>query len=453
MSGDRPKIKKQLRMRPMLIVLLGFLAVMFVGAFFLALPVSNTDGEWLNFNDAIFTSASAVCVTGLVVRSTTVDFSALGQVIILILIQIGGLGVMTLATLVFMIIRKRITLKDRVTLQEALGQDRIKGIVKLVRNIAIMTGAIELTGTLLLLPFFCTKNGSIGIWQAIFTSVSAFCNAGFDILGSKAAPYASLTDFKGNAGVLLIVAALITLGGLGFTVIHDIFSCRFRFKRFKLHTKIVLVVSLALFLFGTFFFLGSEFRSAATAGMSGGEKLLNSIFQSVTARTAGFNAIEQSDLSTQGRTVTCILMFIGASPGGTGGGIKTTTFAVLLLMGLSGLRGKNDILIGMRGVKPKTAFRAVAVLLFAGILILTGTVIINYTDGNFSTTSVLFDVMSAFSTVGLSVGVCPLLSPAAHYILIIVMFIGRLGPLSIGMMIPGSDNAGIKYPPANIMIG
>ena len=163
MSGDRPKIKKRLRMRPMLIVLLGFLAVMFVGAFFLALPVSNTDGKWLNFNDAIFTSASAVCVTGLVVRSTTVDFSALGQVIILILIQIGGLGVITLATLVFMIIRKRITLKDRVTLQEALGQDRIKGIVKLVRNIAIMTGAIELTGTLLLLPFFCTKNGSIGI--------------------------------------------------------------------------------------------------------------------------------------------------------------------------------------------------------------------------------------------------------------------------------------------------
>lgn len=437
----------------MLIVLLGFLVVMFVGALLLAAPLSNTNGEWLGVTDALFTSASAVCVTGLIVRSTAVSFSMFGQIVILLLIQIGGLGVMTLATLIFMILRKRITLKDRVTLKEALGQDRIKGIVKLVRNIVIMTCIIELSGTVLLLPFFCARNGAIGIWQAVFTSVSAFCNAGFDIMGTTASPYASLTEYSGNAGVLLIVAALITLGGLGFSVIEDVLTCKFRFKRFRLHTKIVLTVSLILFLFGTFFFLGSEFNSVATKGMNGGEKLLNSIFQSVTARTAGFNSIEQGDMTAAGRTVTCILMFIGASPGGTGGGIKTTTFAVLVLMGLSGLCGKDDIILGMHSIKPKTAYRAVAVMLFAGLLILTGTLIINGTDGNFSAPSILFEVMSAFSTVGLSVGICPLLSPTAHCIIIVIMFIGRLGPLSIGLIFSKQNKSGLKYPTSNIMIG
>ncbi len=307
----------------------------------LTLPVSNKNGEWLRFIDALFTSASAVCVTGLTVRSTAVDFSAFGQVVLLLLIQVGGLGIMTLATLVFMLIGKRITLRDRVALQEALGQDHIKGIVRLVRNIVIMTAVIECAGAVLLLPFFCVKNGAIGIWQAVFVSVSAFCNAGFDILGTASSPYASLTEFNGNAGVLLTVGALIILGGLGFTVINDILNNKFRFGRYSLHTKIVLVATLILILFGTLFFICSEYLSAAYDGLNFGQKLLNSIFQSVTARTAGFNAIDQNSMSQPGIILTCILMFIGASPGGTGGGIKTTTFAVIVLMAFAGLRNSR----------------------------------------------------------------------------------------------------------------
>lgn len=436
----------------MLVVLLGFLVVMLIGAFLLALPISNKDGQWLGFTDAMFTSASAVCVTGLIVRPTSVCFNGFGQTVLLILIQIGGLGIMTLATLVFIMIGKRITFKDRVALQEALGQDHIKGIVRLVRNIVIMTGIIEGVGIIMLIPFFCIKNGVIGIWQAVFVSISAFCNAGFDILGTAEAPYASLTEFNGNVGVLLIIGALITLGGLGFTVIHDIISNKFHIRRYKPHTKIVLIASSTLFLFGTFFFLCSEFKSPAFAGMNGGQKLLNSIFQSITSRTAGFNAVDQNSMSQSGRIITCILMFIGASPGGTGGGIKTTTFAILLLMGWSGLRGKEEILVFKRTVKTKTGFRAVAISMLASILIAIITLIVSATDG-LPSDYILYDVISAFATVGLSTGICPMLSTLAKWLFILIMFIGRLGPLSVGMIFTKQDRSSLKFPTANIMIG
>ncbi len=437
----------------MLFVLLGFLAVMLVGAFLLALPISNKSGGWLNFTDSLFTSASAVCVTGLIVHPTATTFTAFGQVVLLLLIQIGGLGIMTLATLIFMIIGKRITLKDRLALQEVLGQDHITGIVKLVRNIAIMTGIIELIGALLLLPFLCVRNGAIGIWQSVFLSVSAFCNAGFDILGTSGAPYASLTEFNGNAGVLLIISALIILGGLGFAVIHEVIEKKFRFRLFRMHTKIVLITTLILITVGTVFFLCSEFNSPAYADLNGGEKLLNSFFQSVTSRTAGFNSVEQSFLSNPGKIMTCILMFIGASPGGTGGGIKTTTFVILVLMAIAGLRGKDEIVLGKSSIKTKTAYRAVAIATLAAVLILAVSLIISATDGNVSSGNIVFDVISAFATVGLSTGICPTISIAARYLLIIVMFIGRLGPLSIGMIFAKRDNSSLKYPSANLMIG
>lgn len=440
-------------MRPMLTVFLGFLALILIGSFLLTLPVSNKNGEWLRFIDALFTSASAVCVTGLTVRSTAVDFSAFGQVVLLLLIQVGGLGIMTLATLVFMLIGKRITLRDRVALQEALGQDHIKGIVRLVRNIVIMTAVIECAGAVLLLPFFCVKNGAIGIWQAVFVSVSAFCNAGFDILGTASSPYASLTEFNGNAGVLLTVGALIILGGLGFTVINDILNNKFRFGRYSLHTKIVLVATLILILFGTLFFICSEYLSAAYDGLNFGQKLLNSIFQSVTARTAGFNAIDQNSMSQPGIILTCILMFIGASPGGTGGGIKTTTFAVIVLMAFAGLRNREEITVGKCNIKIKTGFRAVTIATMSIILILVGALVISATNGQLDVNLIAFETISAFATVGLSMGICPALSVGAKFMLILIMFVGRLGPLSIGMIFSKRDTLNIKYPSANIMIG
>ena len=446
--------KKRFNLRPMMIVFLGFLVVMFVGAFLLALPASNTDGEWMGFTHAVFWAMNGVCGTGLVVTPTALSFTGFGQAILLLLIQFGGLGFMTFATFLFIIIRKRITLKDRIAIQEALGQDQIKGVVRLVRNIIIMTLIIEVIGAAALTPFFCVENGAIGVWQALFTSISAFCNAGFDILGRVGNEYGSLTDYNGNAGILLIVALIAILGSFGFPVIDDILKCKFRYKRYRFHTKAVLIVSLSIMTFGTFFFLASEFNSPATAGMNGGEKLLNSMFQAVTASsTAGYSSLDQTRLSPSGMVMSIVIMFIGSSPCSTGGGIKTTTFAVLLLMCWSGVRGKSEIVIGKRSINFKTGLRAIAVLMLGSTLIITGVAIISATDGISPVGYVLYDTVSAFTTTGLSMGIVPCLSSAALYVLAVVMFIGRLGPLSIGMMFAKEDKSGIKYPYANIMIG
>ncbi len=454
MTASGKKIKRRFSLRPMVVVLLGFLVVMFVGAFLLALPISNTDGKWMSFTHAVFWAMNGVCGTGLVVSSTALTYTGFGQAILFLLIQFGGLGFMTMATFVFIIIGKRITLKDRIAIQEALGQDQIKGVVRLVRNIIIMTLIIEIVGAAALTPFFCVKNGAIGIWQALFTSVSAFCNAGFDILGTPANPYGSLSDYNGNAGIILIVALIAILGSFGFPVIDDILKCRFHYKRYRFHTKAVLIVSLSIMTFGTFFFLASEFGSAATSGMNGGEKLLNSLFQSVTASsTAGYSSLDQTKLSASGMVMSAVIMFIGSSPCSTGGGIKTTTFAVLVLMGWSGLRGKDEICVGKNSISFKTGFRAVAVLMLGSALILTGVSIIGATDGISPVGYMLYDTVSAFTTTGLSMGIVPSLSDAALYVLAVVMFIGRLGPLSIGMMFGKHESTGIKFPAANIMIG
>lgn len=446
--------KKHFVMRPMVIVFLGFLVVMFVGAFFLALPISNTDGKWMNVHHAIFWAMNGVCGTGLVVTPTALSFSSFGLGVLLLLIQFGGLGFMTIATFVFIIIRKRITLKDRVAIQEALGQDQMKGIVRLVRNIIIVTVIIEVAGTGLLAPFFCERNGAVGLWQALFTSVSAFCNAGFDILGRVGNEYGSLTDYSGNYGIILIVALIAILGSFGFPVIDDILKCRFRYKKYRFHTKMVLIVSLSIMAFGTLFFFASEYNSPATEGMNFGEKLLNSMFQSVTASsTAGYSSLDQTKLSGAGAALSTVIMFIGSSPCSTGGGIKTTTFAVIVLMALSGLRGKDEIVVGMRSISVKTGLRAVAVLVLGSALIVTGVTIISATDGISPVGYVLYDTVSAFTTTGLSMGIVPGLSAGALYTLAVVMFVGRLGPLSVVLMFARQDKSGLKFPPANIMIG
>lgn len=451
---EKTKNKKHFRMRPMIIVLLGFLVVMFVGAFFLALPISNADGKWMRFTHAVFWAMNGVCGTGLVVTPTALTFTGFGQAVLLLLIQFGGLGFMTMATFVFIIIRKKITLKDRVAIQEALGQDQIKGVVRLVRNIMIMTFVIEIAGAAMLTPFFCVRNGAIGVWQSLFTSVSAFCNAGFDILGRVGNEYGSLSDYNRNYGIISIVALIAILGSFGFPVIDDILRCKFRFKRYRLHTKVVLIVSLSIMTFGMFYFFASEFNSAAMAGMNGGEKLLNSMFQAVTASsTAGYSTLNQTILSPSGMLLSAVIMFIGSSPCSTGGGIKTTTFAVIVLMSWSGLRGKEEIEVGMHSISIKNGLKAVAVLLLGAALILTGVAIIGATDGISPVGYMLYDTISAFTTTGLSMGIVPTLSDAALYVLAVVMFIGRLGPLSLGLMISNQKKSGLKFPTSNIMIG
>ena len=438
----------------MLVVLLGFLVVMLIGAFLLALPISNTDGKWLSVTYAIFWAMNGVCGTGLVVSPTSLSFTGFGQAILLILIQFGGLGFMTLATFVFILIRKKITFRDRLAIQEALGEDQMKGVVRLVRNIIIMTAIIETAGTLLLIPFFCVKNGAIGIWQALFNSISAFCNAGFDVMGTEANPFGSLSDYNGNAGILLIISALSILGAFGFTVINDVIKCKFRFRRYRLHTKIVLCMTPILMLFGTFFFLASEWNAAAFDGMNGGQKLLNSLFQAVMASsTAGFSSVDQTALSSSGKVFTCILMFIGSSPGSTGGGIKTTTFALLILMGIAGLRGRDEVIVAKRSISRKTCLRAVAVTVLASAVIFVGFLTITATDNTLPTGYIFFETMTAFTTTGLAMGLSPVLTPYALYVLSLVMFIGRLGPLGVGMIFTKQDRSSLKYPTANIMIG
>lgn len=446
-------------MPPMLVVLLGFLAVMLIGAFLLALPISNTDGKWLSVTDAIFWATNGVCGTGLIIKPTALSLTGFGQAILFVLIQFGGLGFMTFATFIFLLVRKRITLKDRLAISEALGQDHIKGIVRLVRNIAITTAIIEVSGALLLIPFFVVKNGAYGVWQAFFNSVSAFCNAGFDVMGTVNNPYGSLTDYNGNYGVLIIIATLSILGAFGFPVINDAIKNKFRWRKYTLHSKIVFIATPSLMLFGTFFLLASEFNSAAFAGMNSGEKLLNSMFQAVMASsTAGFSSVDQNALSNAGKIVSCVLMFIGASPCSTGGGIKTTTFTILLLMGISGLQGKDEVIIKNRTISRKTCIRATSVTFIALACIVTGAALLCATDPLVPMGNNFYEVITSFTTTGLSFGTTTLAfanpySSAALMILSVIMLIGRLGPLSIGMIFAKPDNTNIKYPTANLMIG
>ncbi len=449
----------------MLIVLLGFLVVMLVGAFLLALPISNTDGEWMSFTHAVYWATNGVCGTGLTVTPTALSFTGFGQAMLLILIQFGGLGFMTFATIIFIVIGKRITFKDRIVIQEALGLNEMRGVVRLVRNIAIMTAIIEFSGALLLIPFFCYRNGAIGIWQAFFNSISAFCNAGFDVNGTASNPYGSLTDYNGNAGILMIIALLSILGAFGFPAVNDVVKSKFRWRKYRLHTKIVIVVQLSLMLFATFFFLASEFNSAAMQGMNGGEKLLNSMFQSVMASsTAGFSSINQTDMSSTGRILTCVLMFIGASPCSTGGGIKTSTLAMLMLMAVCGLRGKDEITIAKKSISIKTGLRAVTVSILASMCVLLAVLAMSATDPDITfaigspniTNDVgvyFFECITAFTTTGLSMGAAPYLSYGALYIQAVIMLIGRIGPMSVGMIFVKTDKSTIKYPDANIMIG
>ena len=342
------KFKRKRRIRPNSahIIVLGFLGVILLGAFLLCLPISAKSRNWMNFLDAIFTATSAVCVTGLTVINVANTLSAFGQVILLLLIQIGGLGFMSLTTMFMLILRKKITLKNRLVIKEALNQNENHGLVRLTRNILLVTFSIECIGFLLLLYPFVSANGSYGVWQALFTSVSAFCNAGFDIIGD-----CSLMGYADNVAVNLSVMLLIVLGGIGFTVIMDIGKNKGNFKKLALHSKIVLITTFLLIITGGAFYFGTEYSNASTLGdMRTGDKIMASFFQSITTRTAGFATLDQNALTPAAKFGTMILMFIGASPGSTGGGIKTTSLVVLLLITISGIRKHGDITIGKRKI-------------------------------------------------------------------------------------------------------
>lgn len=459
------KFKRKRRIRPNSahIIVLGFLGVILFGAFLLCLPISAKSRHWMNFLDAIFTATSAVSTTGLtVVGDTACYFSVFGQVILLILIQFGGVGFMCITTLFMLLLRRKITIRDRLVMKTEFNQNENRGMVRLGRNIMLVTLGIELVGFLLLLYPFVDRNGGVGVWQALFTSVSAFCNAGFDIMGVTQGAGTSLMGFAGNVMVNLAVAFLIILGGFGFTVLMDLGKNKGNFRKLSFHTKIVLVTSFVLILLGWAFFFGVEFHNAGTIGNKTlGDKILVSFFQSVSPRSTGFATVEQSELQSASKFATMLLMFVGASPGSTGGGIRTTTFTILILVMIAGIRGNDDVTVRRRKIDPHVTRKATGVFLSSLLLVILSTVALLLTEKGHAPPetltfeNVLFESISAYTTAGLSCGIASTLSVPGKIIVSLLMFFGRVGMATIGLMFlrkRGIDDR-IGYPEANIMVG
>lgn len=437
------------KVSPPKILVGGFAVLILIGTILLSLPISTHIGR-IPFLDAVFTATSAVCVTGLVVVDTGTYFTRFGQTVIMILIQIGGLGFMTVATLVFILLGKKITLRERLVIQEAMNQFSQQSLIRLVYRVVLLTLAIEAIGALFLSTRFIPLYGFwTGLFYAVFHSVSAFCNAGFDVFGG----FASLTPYAHDPIVLLTIAGLFILGGLGFTVIMEVHQKR-RFIRFTLHTKMVLLITGILLFLPTVIIFILEYGNPATLGQfSLGNKILNAFFTAATPRTAGFNSLSTGELLPYTLFFIIGLMFIGASPASTGGGIKTTTFGALAVAVISTIRGKEFSFLYGRQIPVEILRRALSITMAAALLVFSSTVALLITDGG-SLLDMLFEVMSAFGTVGLSTGITPELSPAGRIILIITMFAGRVGPLTLVISLAKRiQKAPVTYPEEKIMIG
>jgi trk system potassium uptake protein len=444
-------VRKKFYFAPPQILVLGFGGIILIGAILLTMPVATTDGKGLSFLNALFTSTSATCVTGLVVVDTGTAFTLFGQLVILCLIQIGGLGFMTFATLFALLVGKRISLKERLLLQESLNNLSMEGIVRLARRILIFTAVIELIGAILLsIRFSFDMPLGKAIYYGIFHSISNFNNAGFDLMGE----FHSLTDYVEDPTVTLTICSLIILGGIGFIVMNDIFEYK-KVRRLSLHTKVVLVTSLVLLITGTLGIYVLEFSNPKTLKpLSLTGKILASIYQSVTPRTAGSNTINIGDMTQSSLLLTIILMFIGASPGSTGGGIKTTTFTTLIGAVWSQIRGKEDVIFFRQRIVYETIYKALTVTLAGVFVVLFVTMILTITEHGKSFLMILFESTSAFATVGLSMGLTPHLSSVGKAIIILSMFAGRVGPLTIAYAVTVRRNPdAFRYPKGKIMIG
>lgn len=447
------KTKKRWNVSPSLKILIGFLGVILIGSFLLCLPWSNKSGEWLSYVDALFTSTSAVCVTGLIVVDTAINFSLFGQIVIMLLIQIGGLGIVAITTLIALVMGKKINLSSRLTLQESLNKDTIEGVVSALKKILVITLSIEAVGALLLMYSTITITGSVGygIFAAIFMAISAFCNAGFDVLGVTAGEFASLTPFASNILLLLPLAMLIILGGIGFVVLFNAFkSCKG-----KQHIKIVIIMTVTLLLGGAIAFLVLEWNNPATlGGMTVIEKIFNAFFQSTTLRTAGFATIDQAGLTTGGQILSIIFMFIGGSPNSTAGGLKTTTLLIILLFLFTRPNEKGDVVLGKRRVSGRVIRKAIKIFMSQLIALALAVIVISIIDSGIGINAILFECVSAIGTVGLSMGITTTLSIASQLILCLLMFIGRVGLLTIGLAVSASPaNSDIEYQNTDIIVG
>ncbi len=418
----------------------------------LNLPASSHDGQSVGFVNSLFTSTSAVCVTGLVVVDTGTHWTLLGQIIIIFLIQIGGLGFMTVATIFTLIVGRRVTLKERLLMQEALNQFDLEGLVRLTKNIIIATFIIELIGALSYSLVFVPQFGwGKGIYFGIFHSIAGFCNAGFDLIGG----FNSFTPYVDNVIINVTTMTLIIIGGLGFSVWMDIYDHR-TFNRYSLHTKVVLIVTVLLIFTGAMCIFIFEYNNPLTLkNLSPIGKTLASFFHSITPRTAGFNTLNNASLTTPTIFLTIILMFIGGSSGSTAGGIKTNTAGILLFTLISVVKGREDAEVFEKRIPKYLVYRALAVTMIALGLVIIVTMILSVTE-NADFLTLLFEATSAYGTVGLTLGFTPNSSIAGRAILIFTMFAGRVGPLTLALAFAQGaqkNKSNLKYPEDKIMVG
>ncbi|WP_438347191.1 TrkH family potassium uptake protein [Paenibacillus sp. FA6] len=439
-----------IRLAPPQILVLGFASIIMLGALLLTLPISNATGKSLAFIDALFTATSATCVTGLVVKDTGIFFSTFGQIVIIVLIQVGGIGFMTMATMFSFALKRKISLRDRLLLQEAMNQNTMEGIVRLIRKVLLFSFVIEGTAAIMLtsrwafdMPF------GKALYFGIFHAISMFNNAGFDLFGN----FHSLTGSVYDPIVNFVVMFLIVSGGIGFIVLSDIVDFR-RTRRLSLHSKVVLSMTTFLILFGAIIIYVFEFSNSKTLGpLHGGGKILSSFFQSVSTRTAGANTIAIGDMRQASQFFMVILMFIGASPGSTGGGIKTTTFTIIIGAVIAMLRGRDDIVMFRYRLAQERIFKALTITLLS-LLLIIGVVMVLSTTEDSSFLMILFETTSAFGTVGLSMGLTTQLTFTGKILIIFTMFAGRLGLITLAYALgPKKGKELYRHPEGKVIIG
>ena len=440
--------KKGFELRTTQMIALGFVILILIGSVLLSLPIASADGRATPYIDALFTATTSSCVTGLVTVVTGQHWSLFGQAVILIMIQMGGLGVVSFTTLLLMIAGKRIQLKQRMLIQEAYGFDTLTGMVRMVRKMFLGTLIVEAIGAVLYMFVYIPRYGLLkGIWVAVFTAVSAFCNAGMDLMGAD-----SMMSYVSHPLMNLVTMALIIIGGLGFfvwwdllaaarRVLHQKMSLRQSVRRMSLHSKLVLCVTSALIFGGGLMFFILEYNNPATMGsLSLGGKIWASIFQSVTLRTAGFASINQGGLRTGSLLLGCVLMFVGGSPGGTAGGVKTVTVTLLACAVLAIVNGQEDVELGHRRVRMENVMKGICVILLQVSFLVISTFAMCCIESDIPFIQIMYETCSALGTVGLPMGITEGLSMAGKLVLIASMYFGRLGPITMALIMNVNGN-------------
>jgi trk system potassium uptake protein TrkH len=445
------RFMRKINFTPVRILSIGFALVIFTGAILLTLPIAATNGKSTPFVDCLFTSTSAVCVTGLITVDTGTHWTYFGKTVIISLIQIGGLGFMSFATLIALLLGKKITLRERLIMQEAMNAFDLQGLVKMAKYILIFTFSVESIGALFLATQFVPEYGiGKGLYYSIFHSISAFCNAGFDLIGD----FKSLTPYYDNTVIIVTIGSLIAVGGLGFAVWTEIYNNK-GVKRLSLHSKVAITMTLGLIIVGTILMFLLEYNNPGTMkNMDLKGKLLSSWFAAVTPRTAGYNSISTSDMTMAGRFLTVILMFIGGSPGSTAGGVKTTTIGIVLFSIICIIKGKEDTEIFKKRLPKDLVQRALVVSMLGFGLVILVTMILSITEVGASFEYLLYEATSAFGTVGLTLGLTPKLSFIGKLVLAFTMYLGRVGTLTVVLSLTKNKKANlIRYPEDKILVG